>query len=151
MDFRVDIQGVEELCKYIDGMPTQSIKRAISKGLVAGAQPIFKAIENRTPVNYSGIGGAIKPGALKKGLLTDVAIRQDGTGGSLTIGFKKSVAFVARFIEFGHRIVGHKPLKKDTGKTFSPRPFVRPALSASQDEALTEFTEAVRQSLDSER
>lgn len=34
----------------------------------------------------------------------------------------------AIWLEFGHRMVGHKPNKADTGKFVSPRPFFRPAV-----------------------
>jgi hypothetical protein len=40
----------------------------------------------------------------------------------------------AIWIEFGHRMVGHRPGKKDTGKYVTANPFFRPALNITRTE-----------------
>jgi hypothetical protein len=49
-----------------------------------------------------------------------------------------------RWLEYGHRIVGHKPNKKDTGKSTTPRPWFRPALDAMRSAVRDRITTNVK-------
>lgn len=53
----------------------------------------------------------------------------------------------AIWIEFGHRIVGHKPNKKDTGRTVVAFPFFRTALDTTRKETLKRIREGVQELL----
>jgi hypothetical protein len=54
------------------------------------------------------------------------------------------VAAHARLLEFGHRIVGPKPNKKDTGKLVVARPFFRPAVDALKPRIKKKIAEKIR-------
>ena len=165
MDVNITVTGIDEIIEYINNMPKESIKRAISKGLVAGANPIFDAIQARKPSD-AYLGGILKPGELMEGLKTNIEIAQDGSGGHMAIGFSKKTAPVARYLEFGHRELGSGDQittwvgKKGKSKGKVRRknkpgsevemvpayPFVRPAIETSQEAALDAFIDAVSES-----
>lgn len=48
------------------------------------------------------------------------------------------------WIEFGHRMVGHKPGKKDTGKYVTANPFFRPAIDITRREVRQKITAGIR-------
>lgn len=65
--------------------------------------------------------------------IEDALIVQEGKASRVATAFCKVFrrrAPQAFWIEYGHRIVGHKPGKKDTGGKVEPKPFFRPAVVA---------------------
>lgn len=58
-------------------------------------------------------------------------MRGDRYASAYTKVFRKK-APQARWIEWGHRIIGHKPNKTDKGKTVAARPFFRPGVDESR-------------------
>jgi len=63
--------------------------------------------------------------------LEDAIIAQSSKSVTYMKAWAKTVHKLAPqglWIEFGHRIVGPTPNKKDTGKSTAPRPFFRPAV-----------------------
>jgi hypothetical protein len=53
----------------------------------------------------------------------------------------------AIWIEFGHRMVGHKPQKRDTGKYVTANPFFRPAIDITRKDMLKRVRDGVKQLL----
>ncbi len=63
--------------------------------------------------------------------IEDALVIQEGKSDRVATAFckvsrKKSPQAV--WIEWGHRVIGPRPNRKDTGKTVAPRPFFRPAI-----------------------
>lgn len=49
----------------------------------------------------------------------------------------------ARWLEFGHRLIGHKPNRKDSGQRTLPRPFFRPAVDAKRTEVRNKIKDGI--------
>lgn len=93
-----------------------------------------------------GTGGMLPPGALKN----DIVIRflKDAAGAiSAKVGPAKLTAHVARWVEYGHRIVrGGRNRIKANGKQYGngvangevpAHPFIRPAYEATRQQVIT--------------
>ena len=136
-EFSVDISGIEETCAMLDRLPVNVAKRAFAGALAAAAVPIVEALEASTPVLR---------GDLKAAIVTDIFVDAQGKGGQASIGFGKE-GHVANFVEYGHRMVGHKPGKKELGEV-QPHPFMRPAAASSGEAAIGAFAESVKQTVE---
>ena len=136
--FGIDIEGIEDCITQLNALPPRIVKGAFGKALAAAAVPIVAALEPRTPVDTGLLVSSIK---------SDIAVSSEGKGGKLNIGFGKQ-GYVARMIEFGHRIVGHMPKRIDTGKFKDGKPFMRDATAVSSEAATTAFRDTLLASLD---
>jgi HK97 gp10 family phage protein len=136
-EFSISISGIDEACALLDRVPKETARVGIARSLAAAAVPIVEAVDARTPV------GATEE--LKAALNTDISLDSDGYGGSASINFGKQ-GHVANFVEYGHRMIGHKPGKKELGEV-KPHPFMRPAAAASADAAVEAFTETLEREL----
>jgi len=67
--------------------------------------------------------------------IEDALAVQEGKSSTIATAFCKVFRKAAPqgiWIEFGHRQVGHKPGKKDTGKYVTANPFFRPAIDMNR-------------------
>jgi HK97 gp10 family phage protein len=135
----VFITGIEETIAALNDMPDRIAKVATVKALNAGVQPILETIRPRIPIGATG--------ELSNSLMYTINIAKDGRNGIAQIGFGKQ-GFVARMIEYGHRIIGRKPKKTDLGKTVPSRPFMRPAAETAAGAAIEAFAASVKESID---
>jgi HK97 gp10 family phage protein len=142
-DEGIKIEGLAELQAKLDDLGTKAAERAIRNALRAGAAIEQAAITERAPIKV-GSGGILPDGALKSDFT--VTIKKDSNGGMAAIvGPGKYTAHVARWVEYGHRIVtgGYSKVLK-SGKVRGPgkvhaesvpeHPFIRPAWEATRDE-----------------
>jgi HK97 gp10 family phage protein len=129
MDIR--IEGIEQVIQNLKNMPELAVKNAFGKALTASAVPIVENLKTNTPVDT---------GKLQRHAMSIVEIDRDGKGGKLSVGFGKKYGKLARLIEYGHRIIGHKPNKVDKGKTVPSKPFMRQTFAQSQNAATEAFT-----------
>lgn len=132
----IDIRGIEETIRELERAPERIVKGAFARALTASAAVIMKAVNPRTPVEH---------GDLKAALTFDVAIDSQGRGGVAKIGFGK-LGWKARLVEYGHRMIGHKPGKKQSGQV-TAHPFMRPALETSAEEAIEAFRVSLEESV----
>jgi HK97 gp10 family phage protein len=132
------IEGIEEVSKMLKDAPRDVVARGFLKALGASGSVILQEVANRTPEDE---------GELIRALKMDVALDSQYRGGVVSIHFGK-LSYIARFVEYGHRAVGHKPKKKllARGKV-EARPFMRPALAAAADRAIDEFATALAEEL----
>jgi HK97 gp10 family phage protein len=133
----ITITGIEEACAMLTAAPDNVVKIAYGKALAAAAVPIVEALEAATPQDT---------GKLKESIVSDIALDADGKGGVLSVGFSGNQGHIANFVEYGHRMIGHKPEKKDLGQV-QPHPFMRPAASVSADAAIEAFAESVEETV----
>jgi hypothetical protein len=138
-EFSINIKGIEEVTAALTKMPDRLVKNAFARALAASAVPIVEALKPRTPVDT---------GLLQSSIMADIQIDTTGKGGELAVGFGKQ-GYVARMIEYGHRIVGHEPKKKDTGKVVAGKPFMRGSAATSADASVDAFEESIRTSVES--
>jgi HK97 gp10 family phage protein len=137
-EFAIHVKGIEAVCANLDKMPDRLVKGAYAKALSAAAVPIVEALVPRIPVHT---------GDLAAHLVTEVAINAEGKGGYVQIGFGKR-SYIARFLEYGHRKVGHKPKLTFKGQFVSARPFMRPATETAAEAAVQAFANSINESVE---
>jgi HK97 gp10 family phage protein len=144
----IEIQGLAELQAKLTDMSTRQADTAMRTALKAGAVIEQAAITERAPIK-DGTGGILPDGALKNDIV--IKIRRDDHGGmSATVGPDKYTAHVARWVEYGHRLVrGGVSRLLANGKARGPgsqtgevaeNPFIRPAWEASRQAVTTAIT-----------
>lgn len=142
------MRGFDELEAKLNGLAT-ALGGATEKKMVrAGAKVFRDEMVRRAPVLSKKTAGsnALAPGALKD----DIGIRMkaDALGmAEAHVGPGKKTAYVAGFVEYGHRLVkGGQSKVLVSGKTrgsgvqvgeVRAYPFARPAFEAAQREAET--------------
>jgi HK97 gp10 family phage protein len=152
--FSIDVEGLSALQAKLDDLGTTMADRAIRKALKAGALIEQAAIVERAPVK-DVTGGILPPGALKSDIV--IRMKKDASGAnSAVVGPAKLTAHVARWVEYGHRlVVGGRSRVLRSGKTKGPGkqvgqveayPFIRPAYEASR----AAVTEAICKTLAAE-
>jgi HK97 gp10 family phage protein len=139
------VEGLSDLQAKLDALTKKQGDRCIRTALKAGAVIEQAAISERAPI-HDGTGGTLPPGALA----SDIVIRfiQDVQGAiSAKVGPAKLTAHVARWVEYGHRIVqGGRSRVFANGKIRGPgkavgvveaHPFIRTAYEASRQAVIT--------------
>lgn len=116
----------------LEHAPKNVVARGFLKALKAAARPIEQALDARVPVAQ---------GHLKAARVTEITLDSRFRGGTVEIGYGKQ-GHVANFLEYGHRMVGHKPFKKHEGEV-KPHPFMRPAAAAAAEAAITAFADTL--------
>jgi HK97 gp10 family phage protein len=133
----VEITGLERLDYDLANFPAIVTKRIYRKALKAGADIILAAIRSNAPVGEHEItfkSSGLTPGELRAGIIEQIKVDIAKGTGSATIKPSKKVAHVARWIEYGWMLTGHKP-KKVGIKHIPAHPFIRPAYEAHREEA----------------
>lgn len=131
--------------KMLDDLTTKAADQCIRKALRAGAEIEKAAIVERAPVKDS-TGGMLPDGALKSDIV--IKFKRDDNGTQYAVvGPDKLTAHVARWVEYGHRMVtgGRSKLiksGKNAGKTVGPgkevgmveeHSFIRKAYEATRE------------------
>ena len=134
---RVEIEGVEETCSNLDHIGTIAGTAGITAGLNAAGRVIEEFIAG-------GIETKLEQhtGDLMNDLDMVVQVDERGRGGIVDVGFSSKQGHVARFVEYGHRMIGHAPDYKRLGENVPEKPFMRPAGDAAADPATEAFAEA---------
>jgi len=145
----IEVEGIEEACQWLDDVSSILATRAYVNGLAAAAEVIEAELWPRVPVDLKAAlnkahGGK---GALVTRLVRVIEVDPHGRGGLLEIGFGP-LGHIALWLEYGHRMVGHKPTLKVLGEV-QPHPFMRPAFDACADRAVEAFVDAVKSTLKS--
>lgn len=144
----VEITGGAELQKMLSDLPAKIEGRIFRGALRAGAKVIERKAKELAPV---------RTGKLRDSIKVSTRSRRGRISASIRAGNKKS--FYAQWVEFGTAKHFIKPkeskslffagVSKETvdhpGAT--AKPFMRPALDSSQDEAIRVFADYVRKRL----
>jgi HK97 gp10 family phage protein len=123
----------------------------------AGASVILNAMQQNAPIldKKTAESNALEPGSLKRGLRISVKKVRDGFIDSL-IGPNGNVAYVARWVEYGHRLVkggqSHITARGVVGRGavighVPAYPFLRPAFDGSWQAALAAFSSKLAERL----
>lgn len=132
----IEITGLEETIASLRQCKEDVQKKALYKALVDGSVPFVQALAESTPVKSSN---------LIKHLAVQVKMDSTETGGLATIGFPGAQQ-VARWVEYGHKEVGHAPEHKEEG-VVQPHPFIRPTFETTKDIAVQAFKDSLDSSL----
>jgi HK97 gp10 family phage protein len=141
----IEVTGLAELQAKLDALSQKQANAAIRTALKAGGAIEQAAIVERAPVKDS-TGGSLPDGALKSDII--VRLVKDAQGAySAIIGPGKLTAHVARWVEYGHRLIrgGRNRVFADgkirgNGKHVGEvpaYPFIRPAYEASRQAVIT--------------
>ena len=141
------ISGLTETIAMLDSLPRLVVITGFSEALHAAGTIMEAAVEERTPIRLEELpSGALSVagGDLKADVYHDVVIDAQYRGGYAFVSFHR-YSNVANWLEWGHRMVGHKPGKKQlqgpktpTGFV-RPYPFLRPAFEVSAGPAIDAF------------
>ncbi len=142
----VEIRGIEDVCEALDSAPTILRGLAIVKGLRAGADVIEEFVTGAMIANIEEHTGKL---LADLGSTVDVLTNGDDVSGVAMIGFSHDQGAIARWVEWGHRAIGHLPGKRDLG-VVKPHPFMRPAADSGWEAAVDAFEEAAMQVLQDE-
>lgn len=144
----ITVDGVDELARAWRDAPQKLIPQALLEGFKAAGWVLMGAIEARTPVGGKIVNGASTTGGdLISDLDMTIQLDDDFRGGVVKVGFGKDQGYKASWVEYGHRMIGHKPGKKDLG-VVQPHPFMRPAAETAAESAVEAFTEAFMAALE---
>ena len=174
--FSLNIQGLDELLKELEGLERKIFDKVMAKSVLAGAKVIQKAAKELAPVRSNEWEGASypnPPGTLKKGIAIAKATRQPPTIVRYQVGFSKK-AWYGRLVELGHKLVrggtlaggkkrrttpglpftrGRKPRPTTSGQGrvvghVPARPFLRPAFDNNVQKAIEAMKTTLREELD---
>lgn len=147
-DMNITVDGVEELNKFLTDAPREIVASCFLKALKAGGDIIEQTLIYNTPVKEEDTGGILETGELQDSVFLRVELDSQLRGGRAVIGFRGAGPnAVANWIEYGHRIVGHKPRKEYKGKNTTPNPFVRKTADQSAEPALSAFSASLSTSM----
>ena len=133
------VTGLKECIEMVEEAPRNIVMLGYARALAAGIYVIAEAVVSRAPV---------ETGDMAKALVINVEINQTSLNGMAEMGFGKQ-DHVAMWVEYGHRMVGHRPGKKVLGDV-PPHPFMRPGFDASAEAAIGAFIESLSATLKSE-
>lgn len=144
----IQVHGVPELEALFAQFAGPIADKAMVDGVTAGAEMFQEAITDAAPVRTDDgpSGTALPPGKLKSEIQIRLAKLRNGTVATF-IEPSKDVRHVARWQEYGHRIVhGGRLGKSGGGKQTGfvlPRPFVRPAFESVESAALDKVEQVI--------
>lgn len=147
------VTGIEECCADLLRLKPALGAVAVTRGLHAAGAVIERAIDFKTPTRIKRVGGDAEYPSLITRLEVRVTMDSQFRGGTVEVGFWGHGATVAKWVEFGHRMVGHGQGKetrmkawKDAGEAMVPaHPFMRPAADLSEEEAVDAFIGVVNE------
>jgi HK97 gp10 family phage protein len=141
----IEVTGLKELQLKLDALTTKQANLCIRKALRAGGLIEKAAVEERAPVKDEP-GGYLPAGALKADIIVHTTKDEQGAISAI-VGPGKLTAHVARWVEYGHRMIrGGRSRLLPNGKTRGPgkqigfvdaHPFIRPAYEATRQEVIS--------------
>jgi hypothetical protein len=138
----VTVSGLEEVQRMLATAPKTIVASGYTRALSAAGEVIAAELEIRTPVKAEDTGGILDRGVLRESVTVEVLLDSQFRGGQVKVGFGKNGA-VALWVEYGHRLVGHKPGGKVIGSV-PPHPFMRPTAEAAGESAIEAFYQSLR-------
>lgn len=141
--FGITVTGLDQTLAALDNLPKNIVALGFAKALEAGGMVIQREVDKRTPIQLKASGGQliVEGGALKAALTHKIEIDSQLRGGSFIIGWGNQ-AYKVPWVEYGHRMIGHKPKKLDLG-TVPAHPFARPAIEFSYERAIEVFADTL--------
>jgi HK97 gp10 family phage protein len=140
----ITVRGLPEVQRNLSEFPRLLVMSCFAKALARAAAVFEDELRARTPETDFSTSSE-EYGHLSEAIMDELAIDTQGRGGRVRIGFGQK-DFVARFVEYGHRMVSHRG--HVTG-TVAPHPFMRPAFEAAAAAALDAFINTVNEFMES--
>jgi HK97 gp10 family phage protein len=126
----MDVKGIAELKKKLQGLPAELIQRMDRAAMKKGLRPSYDAVMKYVPVGETGnLANSVK-----------ITSKVVASGKSNYIyGMVEAIAPHAHLVEYGHEMCDHDG--KPTGKTVPPHPFMLPALVETAPEVVNIIAE----------
>ena len=140
----VDTTMLEEMMR---SLPDAVARKAMRKALRAAGQEILNPMITLAPERTgtpTPKGDSLPPGVLKADLGTRIRLEEDG--GSVFIGPSRDTAHVARWINDGWTLTGHKPGKK-TIRDIPGKHFIEGAADEGAQRAVNAFTDTLMEEI----
>lgn len=155
---KCEFLGVDEVNRMLDSIPKELVMNGYLEALRDGSDVIVQELDARTPIQLIESGGEliVEGGDLKGSIVTEIILDANYQGGVALVGFGK-LGYIARFVEFGHHMIGHvvslvnntskgsyrdNPSKKYLGEV-EAHPFMRPATAAAYERVVIAVGEAI--------
>jgi HK97 gp10 family phage protein len=129
-NYRVDIQGDEELIRKLNGMSKGFRSKALLHAVTQGGEIVKREASARAPVNKKGRGGALRDS------ITVVKLKETSKLAKVGVSWRKGKgrkdAFYGLFVE-----KGTKPRRRKDGVstgTGPARPFLIPAFDSKREQ-----------------
>lgn len=142
----IEITGLDEMRAKLTDLDEMVRTKFIVTAVKAGAHVIAEAMVEGAPVQALKAPGsdALEPGELRDDIKTRERLDKDGFAVA-HIGPGKKTGHVARWVEYGHRIVkGRKGAELGQVPAY---PFLRPAFERSEAEAIEKFKSKLREEI----
>ena len=147
------VTGLAEVQAMLRDAPRHIVAAGFARAGRAAADVFVAELEVRTPVRTEALWNdetfsEFKDqtgGDLKAALMSEVLLDSQFRGVHVAVGFGKQ-GHVANWVEYGHKMVTHKPAKKEVGFV-SAHPFMRPAFEAAGDRAIDAFVESLSEAV----
>lgn len=155
-----EMKGLEEMVAQMNNMRAQVSGPIAKKAVRAAGNVVREAMVERTPENIERNAGSdsLPPGAVKADIKVRFPAQEQVLETTALIGPGSKTAHVARWVEYGHRMVhgGQSKVGADgkvrgTGRASAvdvpADPFLRPAYEASLDAAREAEAEVLQEEL----
>jgi len=143
-DVDIKVEGVSDVEKFLTEAPREIVATGFLRALKAGGDIIEQTLVFNTPIKEEDTGGILETGELQASVNLKVELDSQLRGGRAVIGFRGNAPnAVANWIEYGHRIVGHKPKKTFKGKVTKPNPFIRRTADQTAEPAMAAFSDSL--------
>jgi hypothetical protein len=136
----VTVTGLAEVQRLLDEAPGLIVGRAFQKASEAACLVIEETLYFMTPEREEGERSEDQV-HLRDAIMREIEMDSRFRGVVADIGFGRE-GYRAMWVEYGHRMVGHKPGKKPLG-IVPPHPFIRRAFEASADKAIAVFQDVL--------
>ena len=135
LEFQLDEKAMQRIRAELLGMTDKSVKSLQRKMWMKALEPI------RTEAQYRA--------KKRTGLLAaNIEIQNETVNWSKSVtGKVVSTKPHSHLVEFGHRIIGHKPNKTNKGKRTKAFPFMRPAFEAKAEDAVSVAVDHLQKAL----
>jgi len=145
----IKITGIDELVSFFEKEPQELRTKVIGKALQSSVEPLKASVASKTPI--SDIPHASEPTTNEDGTVSIQLFRHlrdavttwigvTPNGGTAKVGFG-DMGHIARWLEYGHQDIGHKPGLKDLGTFTDPHPFMRAAAENVAETCIETFAE----------
>lgn len=142
--FSIEFEGLEDVHAMLNEVPDTIAAKGLYRAHAAAVEVVERELLARTP--RSDHDGEYPH--LTDSVVSTIEIDQAAREGESETGFGVS-GFKAYWVEYGHRMVGHRPLRKEEG-TVESKPFMRPTTAAAADDVIEAFGDSIRATVDEE-
>jgi hypothetical protein len=149
-EISVEVKRIAEVQQMLDAAPKNLVALGFLKALEAGIKVFYDELDLKTPIRLGFDTGdlVVEGGDLKAALTTIVKLDSQLRGGiaGATYG---NLSYLVNWLEYGHRMIGHKPDKKQLHGPRTPQgevkpfPWVRDVFDRKADEAVDAFANSL--------